>query len=131
MVEFTWIMNKVATQLAVSSEGIFASFWSDNVPDLGSGAWSVADEIDVQAVDWSWDASVTWRESAGVEALLANMLDSSTKSWLFTKSIASSIVSMLAPPFLKHETAWNQGEIMVREKHCTENQRTEVVTMMD
>ena len=129
--EITWIMSKVATQWTISSEGIFTSFWLANLSKLGSGALLVADETDEQAVDWSWDAKVTWFASAGAEALPTNMLESSTESWLFTKSIASSILSMLTPPFLKDETAWNQEEILVRKKHCIDNQRTEMANKMD
>ena len=113
---FTWITNNVARQWDMSSEGIFISFWSDELLSSASCTWQLAKGFNTLAVNWSWEARE--KESVG-RNVVAEAVGSSTESWLLIKFIASSILSTLLSVFLKLDIACNGFYEKLQSKYIT------------
>lgn len=103
---FTWIISKVATQRAISSEGTLDLFWLDGLVDLGAGEFPVANSFDVPEVGWSGEART---EPVQVDEAKAGIPKSSSESQSFTESISSSIVLILSSILFKDDIAWNSS----------------------
>ena len=114
--QFIWIMNNVARQWDMSFEGIFISFWSDELLSSASCTWQLANRFNMLAVNWSREARE--KESAG-RNFVAEVVGLSIESWLLINFIVSSILSTLLSVFLKFDIACNGFYEKLQSKYIT------------
>ena len=103
--ELTWIIRSVATQFAMSSDGMCGSHLTDAQFDFESSARSEFTTVEVHELDWFWRVALplSWDVCVGKP-------ESSTKSLAFTKSITSSIVWTESTSTFRDVTAWENVE---------------------